>query len=248
MSFLVSAFLGLASAQVVIPPDPNMQIPQHRQAPLPSNSSSPLVLPPGVQGMPGLGRQPQAPLSEMLGEATLAPPKSIKKLPPLWPYYLAASAFAILLLMGLLIWILKRNRKQKPVPVIPADVKALTGLELLLPLIREAKAREFSYQASEIIRGYIEDRFAVRARNQTTREFLDLSLKANSTISESHRASLKKFLNYCDLAKFAKQMLPPEQLNEMYQSASTFIKETRPSIMATTAANTDEKAKEATAS
>ena len=143
---------------------------------------------------------------------------------------------------------IRRNRKPKPIPIIPADVKALSGLESLLPLIKEAKAREFSYQASEIIRGYIEDRFALRARNKTTREFLDHSMKSDTSISEKHRGSLKQFLNYCDLAKFAKQMLSPDQLDEMYRSASDFIRETRPSIMATAAPDVKKHEKEVVAS
>lgn len=218
---------------MILPPDPNVTVPQKQIAPMPSPGSSPFILPPG--GNPGSFQNQgaaQPALSELLGEADLAPPKGIKRLPPLWPYYLAATVVALLLFCALLIWIILRNRKPKPVPVIPADVRALSGLEALIPLIREAKAREFSYQASEIIRGYIEDRFGVRARNRTTREFLELSMANDHTISEKHRGSLKQFLNYCDLAKFAKQMLSPEQLNEMFASASQFIRETRPSIMA----------------
>ena len=222
-----------AQAQIIIPPNPDPTPPQKQYSPPPSAASSPFILPPSANPgmMQGQGAQ-QPPLSEILGEAGLAPAKGITRLPPLWPYYLAAAIIALLIFSILLIWIIRRNRRPKPVPVIPADVRALNGLEALRPLIREAKAREFSYQASEIIRGYIEDRFDMRARNRTTREFLNQSMATDGGISEKHKGALLQFLNYCDLAKFARQMLPPDQLNEMFTSASQFIKETRPSIMA----------------
>jgi len=232
---LLAGGVSLSFGQVVIPPNTEITVPKTTPTDpvVPDPRASPFIIPPGTPNInPGQQGAQQPAFSEILGEAELAPAKSIRRLPPLWPYYLGASIAAFLLLSALIIWILLRNRKPKPVPIIPADVRALSGLEALRPLIREAKAREFSYQASEIIRGYIEDRFGVKTRNRTTREFLSESLASERTISEKHKGSLQQFLNYCDLAKFAKQVLSPEQLSEMFNSASQFIKETRPSIMA----------------
>lgn len=224
-----------ASAQVILPPDPDLQ-----NQPSPQGSSGslqPMQSPMRLGSAPAApspspGMPAQVPLSEQLGEAALAPPREIVRLPPLWPYYLAASLLGLLLLVAALLWMIRRNRRPRPIPVIPADVQALSALEKLRPLIHEARAREFAYQASEIIRGYIEDRFDLNARNRTTHEFLSEGLSEARGISSSHHCSLQQFLQFCDLAKFAKHILTPDQLDAMYQSAAGFIRDTRPSIMA----------------
>ena len=214
-------------AQVTLPDLPEQQdlqapVPQ----PQPSLQPQMLTLSQGGMGM----NQPL--LSEILGEADLAPHESIERLPPLWPYYLGAAVLALILLLVLVILILRRRRKEKPVPIIPVDVLALDALGKLHPLVEQSKAREFSYKASEIIRSYIEDRFAVRARSKTTREFLENALTSENTIPEGHHENLREFLNYCDLAKYARHVMQPEQLKSMLSTASDFIKNTRPSIMA----------------
>ena len=220
----------VAQAQVILPPDPDA----HQVPATPVNPGSRPTLPAMSQPWnPGtLGNPTSAPLSDLLGEATLVPPKEILRLPPLWPYYLGVSLVGLFLLAALVFWLIRRNRRPRPIPVIPADVRALNALESLRELIRESRAREFSYQASEIIRGYIEDRFDLSARNRTTREFLSQGLNEARGISQQHHESLQQFLQYCDLAKFARQLLTPEQMEAMFRSAAGFIRDTRPSIMA----------------
>lgn len=175
----------------------------------------------------------------MLGEAQLIPHRSIDRLPPLWPYYLTIGLLALGILLALIIFIVRKNRRPKPESFIPSDIRALSALEMIRPLIQEAKARDFSYQASEIIRTYIEERFGIKARNRTTREFLQLAIHPDSTIPAQHEPELDEFLHYCDLAKFAKQVMQPSQLDSMFKIAAQFIKDTRPSIMATSSLVTE---------
>ena len=215
------------NTQIVQPPDPSAPIVNNNQipaSPLPQNSNQYSFQPQSNPAQPAL--------SEMLGEADLAPNKSIKRLPPLWPIYLTLTIVGLIIFLIAIIWIVFRKKKTKPIPIIPADILALNALEKLKPLVEQAKAREFAYQASEIIRGYIEDRYGVKARNCTTREFLNESLENTHTLPEKHQSTLRNFLNYCDLAKYARQILSPDQLSEMFLSASGFVMDTRPSIIA----------------
>ena len=218
-------------AQVIVPP------PTSQKTPDPTNPD-PIALPtapPSGQFLPAAPQaqqQPQMALSEILGEADLKPHRNIDRLPPLWPYYLAFGIAGLLILLIGIIYFIRINRRPKPAPFIPADVRALNALNTVRPLITEAKAREFSYRTSEIIRAYIEERFGIEARNRTTREFLALAVRPDSTLPSKYEGALNEFLHYCDLAKFAKQVMQPRQLESMFNSAKQFISDTRPSIMA----------------
>lgn len=224
------------SAQVTVNPDdltPTPPPPQPTQ-PIPQNPPIPFNTPMG-----GMGTQPS--LSELIGEAQLMPHETIRPQPPLWPYYLAASALGLILLGLLVWWFYRRSRKPKPVAIIPADIRALDELSALKPLVDQAEARLFSFKASEIIRSYIQERFGVSAINRTTREFLNQSLDHNQPVLKKHSDKLEQFLKYCDMAKFAKQAMTPHELNAMYDTAARFISDTRPSILAAPNASENRK-------
>ena len=239
LSGIVLAIIALLAIQCSLSAQVVVQPPNTKTAPDP-NTQDPVALPTappsGQLFSPQTGQtQPQMALSEILGEADLKPHRNIDRLPPLWPYYLGFGLLGLLILLVAIIYFVRRNRRPKPVPFVPADIRALAALEEVRPLIREAKSREFSYQTSEIIRAYIEERFGIEARNRTTREFLMLAARPDSTLPSRYESALNEFLHYCDLAKFAKQIMQPKQLESMFNSAKQFIKDTRPSIMATQA-------------
>ena len=230
-------------AQVIVPPPSSQKVPDPTNPDpiaLPTAPSSGQFLP----SVPQTQQQPQMALSEMLGEADLKPHRNIDRLPPLWPYYLAFGSAGLLILLIAIIYLIRMNRRPKPAPFVPADVRALNALDTVRPLISEAKAREFSYRASEIIRAYIEERFGIEARNRTTREFLALAVRPESTLPSKYEGSLNEFLHYCDLAKFAKQVMQPKQLESMFDSAKQFISDTRPSIMPMKATEAPRETKE----
>jgi hypothetical protein len=105
---------------------------------------------------------------------------------------------------------------------------ALERLEKARELMQPERAREYSFTVSEITRTYIESRFHERAARRTTEEFLhQLLARADSPLS-AHRALLADFLQYCDLAKFAKWQLAAADMESMHESARAFILETRP--------------------
>jgi hypothetical protein len=142
----------------------------------------------------------------------------------LWAAYVAGGMVLAAALYGAWRWY------SKPPPARvkePAEI-ALERLEKARELMIPERAREYSFAVSEITREYIEARFHERAARRTTEEFLhDLVGQAGTPLSR-HRALLEDFLQYCDLAKFARWQLSPMDMASMYESARTFILETRP--------------------
>ena len=172
---------------------------------------------------------------DIYGQDGLEDPVSIIPLPPRWPWIVAAAVPIVLLILSMIHRVLKKRRKPKAIHRTPPDQTAIEALRRLKPLVEKAECRAFSYQASEIIRTYIEGRFAMQARNCTTREFLDAMVKQKDPLLAGQTDILSRFLSFCDLAKYANQTMTPDELNEMYGSAEGFIVATRAPIIAESA-------------
>lgn len=111
--------------------------------------------------------------------------------------------------------------------------------ELALARLREAQAlmlpwlaRDFCITVSDIIRGYIEQRFEIRAAHLTTPEFLRDCLTEADGLLQPHRETLDVFLRHCDLAKFARWVLTVPEMQEMLAGAVDFVTETAHPLLA----------------
>ena len=114
---------------------------------------------------------------------------------------------------------------------------ALERLEKARALMQPETAREYSFEVSEVVRGYIEQRFDERAARRTTEEFLrDLLAHSGSELAP-HRALLDEFLRHCDLAKLARWQLSMPQMESMHESARAFIEQTKPTPAKAPASN-----------
>jgi hypothetical protein len=78
---------------------------------------------------------------------------------------------------------------------------------------------------SEIIRIYLEERFGLRAPDQTTEEFLD-GLRESLALDLGHKDLLREFLVQCDLVKFARGEPERADLERLHQMASALVDET----------------------
>ncbi len=87
----------------------------------------------------------------------------------------------------------------------------------------EENAQPFSLAVSEIVRGFIEQSFPLRAAHRTTEEFLRDLVNVEESPLAAHREALREFLQHCDLAKFARWSLTREQMEAMLASASAFV-------------------------
>lgn len=139
--------------------------------------------------------------------------------------YVGAAA---LLLAAVIIWLLLRRRQQQEsVSVIPAHIKAFQALQELLTeeLLKKQQFKLFYGRISDILRTYIEDRFGLRAPEQTTEEFL-AALAVDNTLSQEHKRLLQDFLTHCDLVKFAEYSPAEPEIKSTFSSCKEFISQT----------------------
>jgi len=136
------------------------------------------------------------------------------------------GALAVLTLL-LLAWrYLHKRMTHVPVePPVPAHIRAKQKLEEALALISQPK--EFCVLVSDTIRFYLEERFDFRAPERTTEEFLR-ELGETDLLVVEQKESLGKFLESCDLVKFAKYEPGENELRELHGSAVKLVEETKP--------------------
>jgi hypothetical protein len=110
----------------------------------------------------------------------------------------------------------------------PAHELAYARLRALIEarLVETGRVKEFYQAISDILRHYIEDRFALRAPEQTTDEFLK-AMAQTKDLSSTDKASLGEFLQHCDLVKFATHQPSPEQIQRTFDLVKGFIEKTR---------------------
>lgn len=134
---------------------------------------------------------------------------------------LAAAALVLLLFLR------KKKEKDAPPPV-PAHIKAFAALEMLKgsDLLKKELFKEYFSALSDILRRYIEDRFDLRAPEQTTEEFLNI-LRQDPKFTYEQREMLRGFLNECDLIKFAKQETSLQAAEDATEKTEAFIEATK---------------------
>ena len=161
----------------------------------------------------------------------IKPPLGIKALEQtVSKKYLYAIIAALVAALIVLLFVRKRKRIEniEKAPPLPAHIKALNALKELdeKHLIENNKIKEFYYELTNILRHYIEDRFRLKAPEQTTEEFLR-ELKNDINFLKEYRPLLKKFLTECDLIKYANYSTSPENAKSAEDTTLDFIQETK---------------------
>jgi hypothetical protein len=143
---------------------------------------------------------------------------------PAWllPALVAGGAVLAVGAYGVWRWRRRRSRRRAPSPF---EV-ALQRLEDLRALMQAQGAREFSIAISDIVRGYIEQGFALTATHRTTEEFLRDLLELPDSPLARYRASLAGFLEQCDLVKFGDMSLTLQNMQSLHHSACDFVRAT----------------------
>ena len=85
---------------------------------------------------------------------------------------------------------------------------------------------QFYVEISAIIRRYLEDRYAVKAPELTTDEFLQLAA-GESELTREHQQLLSEFLQQADVVKFAAVLATDAQVQRSSDLAMRFLEETR---------------------
>lgn len=175
-------------------------------------------------------------LGEEVAELKIAEIEGVVDVPkeqmPWW--ILSIIEVAIFIIAGIVVLIVfMRKRNVKLVRIFkPAHEVAYARIQTLVEaqLIESGQIKEFYLRISNILRHYIEDRFALRAPEQTTEEFL-YALQSDSSpdrsIPQAERDRLAEFLVHCDLVKFAKHEPDTEQIQRTFNLVKEFIEKTR---------------------
>ena len=143
----------------------------------------------------------------------------------LWWTLFALAALAAL-------WLVWRHFQQRGMqislpPPIPAHIRAKQKLAEALALL--AQPKPFCILVSDTVRLYLEERFNFRAPERTTEEFLR-ELQGTDLLAGEQKESLGRFLESCDLVKFAKYEPGEKELQELHHSAVKLVEETEPQI------------------
>lgn len=135
-----------------------------------------------------------------------------------------------LLVTGYVLWRLLRPEREEEIARIfrPAHAIAYDILRRLKEdkLVEAGRIKEFYERLSDCLRHYIEHRFSLRAPERTTEEFL-AELKSEEALSSEYRGDLKRFLEHCDMVKFARFDPSVEQIEETLQMVQEFVDKTR---------------------
>ncbi|MGC9036269.1 MAG: hypothetical protein ACP5K7_10635 [Verrucomicrobiia bacterium] len=121
----------------------------------------------------------------------------------------------------------KYFKKAKPpvIPITPPHVRAKQRIEMAKRYIGDP--RKFCFEISAALRAYLEERFSLRASEQTTEEFL-CDLQMTPLLTKDQKAILADFLNRCDLVKFARYEPPEKDLIYLLEVALKLVDETTP--------------------
>ena len=91
-----------------------------------------------------------------------------------------------------------------------------------------AGMKEYYSSLTNIIRYYIEGRFAIRAPQMTTEEFL-FNLNSRRELNAGQKKLLKEFLLSADMVKFARYGPNDKEIENSFNIARRFIEETKES-------------------
>ena len=160
-------------------------------------------------------------------------PLDVPPAPPPWPALAACGAVLAALVAAYVLWRRRTRVVPPPSPPAPAHERALAALRALAARALPARGEVEPYfvELSEILRTYLEERFGLRAPEQTTEEFLATVSHTDTgrrAIESAHRELLRDFLTRADLVKFARARPDAGECGAAGESAERFVRETSP--------------------
>ncbi len=146
-----------------------------------------------------------------------------------WWFWVLCAATVGLLLAGTGVYWLRRKRSAAPAPPRPPWEVAYERLRALdeQQLPEQGEFEAYYVELSWILRQYIEDRFQIRAPEETTPEFLAEAARGGQ-FSENHQKLLAAFLRHADLVKFAQYEPGLADMERNMAETLRFIDETVP--------------------
>ncbi len=170
-------------------------------------------------------------LAQERGDLTIADIKPVAVLPGrlarTWGWWLAGAAVLGAVVLVWIVW--RRRRRGQVVRVLrPAHELAYERLAELVAAdyVGAGQVKVFYERLSWIVRRYIEERFELRAPEQTTEEFLQ-EARGEAVLDGSQQSLLCRFLEHCDLVKFARYGPATSEIQQTFDLTKEFIEATR---------------------
>ena len=129
------------------------------------------------------------------------------------------SSILAVAVIALILWLLFRK---KPVVSLTPYQLALQELEFARGLRDTGQDKIFAISASDAVRRYLENAYQMPAPERTTEEFLQV-VTNHVWLQGELTALLRRFLEFCDLAKFAGQQFGAEEREQLLNAAREFI-------------------------
>lgn len=141
------------------------------------------------------------------------------------------------LVFAFLAWLLGRRffGRSKPVfvaPPIPAHEVALSALDELQQgdLVAGGQLSEYYLQLTEIAKAYVQGRFGVDALDRTTEEIRRALTRNARQIAPLSADEVIKFLQQCDLVKFARWSPPPQEAEAALAEVRQMVRASLPGL------------------
>ncbi len=143
-----------------------------------------------------------------------------------WPWYAGGGAAAIALAFAAWLLLARRTTTKR---ALSADAMALAAIDALErdALPASGQVHLFYVRLADIVRGYVETRFGIRAPELTTPEFLR-EARRSAAIAGGHQEQLAGFLRGADMVKFAGVKPDGGECAASLALARRFVNESRP--------------------
>ena len=157
----------------------------------------------------------------------IEPPLPYPRSYRVWIFSGAGILLVLLLAVGIFLYRRRLNGREIIGERLKAHEIAYNELKVLVDenLIETGEIKQFYLRLSAIVRRYIENRFGLKAPEQTTEEFLT-GLEKASEFPDEYKPLLKDFLKHCDLVKFARFEPGADDIQNSFDSCKAFIKGT----------------------
>ncbi|MBI9068163.1 MAG: hypothetical protein JEZ09_12790 [Salinivirgaceae bacterium] len=153
-----------------------------------------------------------------------------------WPAASIALG-SILLILAIIYLLLKLTRKEaifvkKEKPKEPAHIIAFRDLDILKDkkLWQQGKLKEYYSELTEIVRAYIENRYAIQALEMTTDEIID-AFRISGDLVKDLKDNLFDLLVKADFIKFAKGSALADENEASYRFVFDFVTKTKPVVI-----------------
>jgi len=138
--------------------------------------------------------------------------------------FLTAAACGIAVIAAVIFALWKQRRRK--MAALPLDEKTIREIEQLNKAVKSGKVRTSDGIAilCDIIRNYLEKRFAIPVTRRTTVEFIKDIARADLLLPEDERIFLTGFMNSADLIKFAGKDADREMLDDAAGQAVELVR------------------------